>query len=317
MAAGFPETMLDSAFDRLAALVRRELGASDVRLLDRAETPPNASNVVHHRLDDARTVVATFESEQTDVDAVRRRLAMLVDTFAESLADPAGERFRAARHSVSSSLFEELRALAVRAQSLDVVVVDADSPIVWGSSRGGVLPSGPPVPLADVSRPRLVQKDDGSAPEMVGEKLVAAEHLATESAPAVGEASTDKQDVEAVANPDGSQVSLMAVPKAEDDLLVEEAVSAVRKLAETEHVHKGRTLRHVHRDQERGLGYLTLSFSGIYLLVLVYRGTFDELRAERAAHEALPRIERLVLALPPFDPEPQPQGQVVSLRRRR
>jgi hypothetical protein len=44
---------------------------------------------------------------------------------------------------------------------------------------------------------------------------------------------------------------------------------------------------------------------------------FDELRAERATHEALPRIERLVAALPPLDPEPQPMGGVIAFRRQR
>jgi hypothetical protein len=276
---------VESSFDRFAALVRRELGASDVRLLDPAETPPDAPNVAHHKLGDARTVLVTFESAPSDIEALRRRLAMLVGTFAESLADPAGERFRAARQPVSSSLFDELRALSARAQSHDVVVIDADSPIVWGSARRGVLPSRKAVPLADVSHPRLVDNtDEASSPE-----------LSEVLGPGV----------------------VVAVPGADDDGIVDDALAEVRQLAEGGHVHKGRALRHAHVDQARGLGFLTLSFSGIYLLVLVYRGTFDELRAERAAQEALPRIERLVLALPPLDPEPQPAGQVVSLRARR
>jgi hypothetical protein len=275
---------VESPFDRFAALVRRELGASDVRLLDPAETPPDAPNVAHHKLGDARTVLVTFESEPSDIDALRRRLAMLVEGFAEALADPACDRFRAARTPVSSSLHEELRALSARAQSLDVVVIDADSPIVWGSSRRGVLPSRRGVPLADVSHPRLVDSDDPSAPEL---------------SEVMGPGLTPP------------------APGTEEERTIDDALAAVRKLAEEGQVHRGRPLRHAHLDQARGLGYLALSFSGIYLLVLVYQGTFDELRAERAAQEALPRIERLVLALPPLDPEPQPAGQVVSLRRRR
>jgi hypothetical protein len=73
-------------------------------------------------------------------------------------------------------------------------------------------------------------------------------------------------------------------------------------------------LRHVSRE---GSSYLVLSFSSIYLLCMVFDGDFDELRAERAAHESLPRIERLVQALPPLDPDPQPMGEVVALRRPR
>jgi hypothetical protein len=284
---------LESSFDRFSALVRRELGGSDVRLLDPAETPPFAPNVAHDRLPDGRTVLVTFENAPEDIDALRRRLSILVSTFAESLSDPAGDKFRAARPPVSTSLFDELKALAARAQAIDVVVIDADSPILWGSARKGVLPTRTAVPLADVSAPRLVS-DDASAPELVDASAAAA-------------------------GPNG-HAAVANVEDEGDEGAVQYALTAVRALAGFAgggNVHKGRPLRHTEVDVDKRTGYLVLSFSGIYLLVLVYRGTFDELRAERAAHEALPRIERLVLALPPLDPEPQPAGQVVALRRRR
>jgi squalene synthase HpnC len=51
--------------------------------------------------------------------------------------------------------------------------------------------------------------------------------------------------------------------------------------------------------------------------LLVFEADLDELRAERAVVEALVRIERLVLALPPMDPEPAPRAGVVALRRPR
>ena len=88
----------------------------------------------------------------------------------------------------------------------------------------------------------------------------------------------------------------------------------MRALGTLEGLHKGRHFRHVEREQDF---YLALSFSGIYLLCVVFDAPFDELRAERAAHESLPRIERLVQALPPLDPEPQPMGGVIALRRPR
>jgi hypothetical protein len=93
------------------------------------------------------------------------------------------------------------------------------------------------------------------------------------------------------------------------------AIALVRKLPYVGQAHKGRHFRHAEASSD--LGVLALSFSGIYVLILVFEGDFDELRAERAASEALPRIERLVLALPPFDPEPTPIGDAMALRRPR
>ena len=71
------------------------------------------------------------------------------------------------------------------------------------------------------------------------------------------------------------------------------------------------------RSREADLAYFAHSFAGIYLVVLVFDGVFDELRSERAVTEALPRIESLVLALPPQGPDAGPSGDVVALRRNR
>ena len=46
---------------------------------------------------------------------------------------------------------------------------------------------------------------------------------------------------------------------------------------------------------EDDLGLLARSFAGIYVLVLLYGGRFDELKTERHLHSALPMIERLVM----------------------
>ena len=73
-------------------------------------------------------------------------------------------------------------------------------------------------------------------------------------------------------------------------------------------------LRHMERQGE--VPFVAHSFASIYLLVLVYESSFDELRAERAMVDAIPRVERLVLALPPLDPQPPFEGAgAVAMRR--
>jgi hypothetical protein len=93
------------------------------------------------------------------------------------------------------------------------------------------------------------------------------------------------------------------------------AIQEVRELPGIPALRRGRPLLHVVRED--AFGYVARSFAGIYLLVIVYDAPFDELRAERALVEAMPRIEGLVLALPPLDPGPAPTANVVAFRRRR
>jgi hypothetical protein len=93
------------------------------------------------------------------------------------------------------------------------------------------------------------------------------------------------------------------------------AIHSVRGWPELAAQRKG---RHVRKIERQGQDYLVAhSFAGIYLVVLVYNASFDELRAERAVVEALPRIERLVMALPPLDPQPFEGGGVMAMRRPR
>jgi len=114
-------------------------------------------------------------------------------------------------------------------------------------------------------------------------------------------------------DPDGAPAS------ADDARLAEvsrHALQAVRGLVELPAIRKGKRVRHVERDGKAP--FLVHSCAGIYLLTLVFAAAFDELRAERAVLESLPSIERLVLALPPLDPDPPRKGAgVISMRRPR
>ena len=287
-------------FDRFVTLAKRELSADDVRVLASNETPPDAPNVLVARLADGRHVLATFAEEPKDKDALVRRLAMLADTFADALAAPPSERIRA-RPRPASSLHEELKALAQRARALDVVVIDTDSPVVWACAS---VPAQPRARneflLRDVSDRELASHvDDDSGPLqdiMEATDRTSRDHSKLIPAESAAAMISDDEEVE------------------KESETTRRAISAIRRLP-LEGLHKGRHLRHVERDQDF---FLALSFSGIYILCLVFDAEFDELRAERAAAESLPRIERLVQALPPLDPDPpQPMGGVVALRGRR
>ena len=95
------------------------------------------------------------------------------------------------------------------------------------------------------------------------------------------------------------------------------ALRAVRALPEIAALRKGKPLRYVQRSGDAPL--VAHAFASIYLLVVVFEPNqvFDELRAERAIVQSLSRVERLVMALPPHEPEPTQGAGVISMRRSR
>lgn len=288
-----------TVFDRFVALAKKELAAEDVQILGAGEAPPHASNVVLSRLPDGRHVVASFAEPPKEPEVLSRRLGILAGTFAGALAGSPSERHRA-RPAVGMSLHEELKALAARARATDVVVVDVDSPVVWGSATVPARPRARNnLVLRELSQRELVSHPDGESGPL--QDVVAPD----ESSPFMG-----SEIAGAAANGTPEEDGVTDA----DPEVTRRAIEALRKNPDLAALHKGRHLRHVARDGEY---FLALSFSGIYVLCLVFEGDFDELRAERAAQDSLPRVERLVEALPPLDPEPQPMGGVVSLRARR
>jgi hypothetical protein len=286
--------MQQPPLERLVALVRRDLRASDVRILEpgqeetavvaplaSADAPPDgeaAVQTLRRDLPGGRVLVVSFANAVDDVDARARRLEMLIDSFRETLdASAATAATRAAsRPPPGLSLHEELSALAERCEAVDALVIDARSPVVWGAAdreRG----SHPDTPPADVVRLDDHRPSDPDAP----------------------------RDSRTMA----SLTPREALPPSPAD----RAISAVRALPAIHGLHKGGHLHHLVRGDD--LGYLARSFAGIYVLIVVFEKPFDELGAERAIHQSLPSIERLVLALPPLDPTPM--GGAAAIRRGR
>jgi hypothetical protein len=277
--------MESGSLERLIALVRRELGAESVRVLDATEAMTPADNVVHAKLPDGRQLAVAFAGAPPARAALVRRLAILTATFAQSLEQ--GGR-TCSRPTPARSLQEELRALAVRARALDAAVIDAHSPVVWGAGS------------AEHERP---------PPEKLGLELVPVD---VSRAPIPPEAPLS--GFSAAANSDGDDdAETPSLERARE--LTARAIHMVRELPGLAGLRKGGHVAQVVRGGE--VVALARSFASIYLLVLAFEGPFDELRAERAVEDSLPRIERLVLALPPLDPKPAPIAGVIALRRGR
>jgi len=300
--------------ERFLGLVRRELESDEASLLEPGSVVEDAPELISAQLEDGRQVVARFATPPENREVLSRRLAILVSTFAESLRTPARP---ASRPPVTTSLLEELQVLAARAQAIDVVVIDAHSPVVWGSARGffeQVAVDAPEVQeairLIRISRIELLQlvKGDASDSETAPDEASSQPEQETERRPptlsvTIGGAA-DKKEPEL---PEGADAASAA--------LTRRAIHAIRELPAIARLRRGRVLHH--SFQSESFGYLVQSFASIYLVLLVFDGLFDEFRAERALQDALPRIERLVLALPPHDPTPAPMGAVIRLSRRR
>ncbi|MFO0666117.1 MAG: hypothetical protein U0174_19345 [Polyangiaceae bacterium] len=279
-----------SSDGRFFALVKRELTADDVRILSSgASSTDEAPNMIRATLPDGRIVVATFAEAPADRDALRRRFQMLASSFSESAREQGGSG------QVVRSLREELRSLAQRAMAENAIVLDAQSPLVWGSAR--VTPS--------VSRPELEDLRDVSTHELA--RLLPAHDVDEDESPLPPRSSLPPSFESESHNDRGPEPQ---------DARTARVLFAVRALPQVNALRSGKPFAHTQKVEDGETGFVVHSFGGIYMLVLVFAEAFDELRAERATKEALPRIERLVLSLPPHDPDDS-RGNVVSLKRPR
>lgn len=284
MTDGVRPPMKDGVVDRFVSLVLRELGAQSARIAQPEE--PEPANALTTHLRDGRRVDVVFEGPIADRAAISRRLQMMVDAFESALAeeDQPAER----RRVPAISLREELRALAERARAADALVIDAHSPVTWATAKGTYGPA-----VVDPEVKKEIELHQLSRRDLIDSLR--------------GDDDDEDDSEPPSANPPETQAES---PMPEHS---ERALTAVRELPSIASLRKGGHLAHVLREDD--FGWLARSFAGIYVLVLVFDHLFDELRAERAVRDSLPRIERLVLALPPLDPEPV--GKVMAMRKRR
>ena len=279
--------------ERLLELVRSELKADDARL-ELGGRDPAGDDVIWCRTREGHRVVVTFDGERPELEATREKLESLVAAFGETLE--AAVETTLAPSDPQHALDESLDVLAAQTRALAALVVDASSPMVWGSS---LKPRGP----EDVLDAFDFQRIHASALEA---ELELVPLLAGGEVPET--------------LPDDVAEYLVRVRALPELAHRDEAEWSTRGHA----LEAGATVRHAlegdpanTRMVDHGeCPFLARNFAGPYWLILVFAvDDFSELHAEAAAIHATPWLTRLVEALPPI--QPGGGGKVISLRRLR
>ncbi|MFO7564155.1 MAG: hypothetical protein R6X02_16030 [Enhygromyxa sp.] len=273
---------------RFLDLVRRELDCQDARFEFGGESPREPDRV-WASVPGGWRVVARFDRlPEADRESRSEKLETLIAAFSGvgSVLQVRSPRF--ASPSAARELDDALALLAEKADALRAVVIDEDSPVLWGSSE---IPAGledveaamwigelaDSAAAAGLDLVELVQLEPGQLRERVAglEPRKLRERL-IRKLPHVRELGSHRD------------AELWRA-----HFVTCRAIAAVRRAPER------------HEAMEDELGWLARDFGGIYHVILVYDGPFSELGAARVMLRALPAIENLVLALPPIDPTPK------------
>ena len=286
--------MTDEALLKLLELVRARLGADDARA-EIGGREPTAHGLISAPIRPGLRVVAVFDTPPANVERLQERLSALVSVLAspndrptpalDIPAPPAGP-------SLEAALF----ALATRAGALRALIVDEQSPVVWGTSHADTLPADVATATSIAQTAFALDRADLDLADLLVRP-------SEEVEAALGKSSLSPAEKRGVLGVIAGLAESGRLYNRRDwfcDILASKAVTLVRRQ------------RDVSLVREPVLGVLARSFSNIYRILLVFEGRFSPLQAEAAVIAALPLIESLVAALPPVDPSPG--GKVVALR---
>ena len=291
--------MSDTALRRFLELVARELGADDARA-EIGGREPSGPGVLFTSLSDGWRVVAIFDQPPTEsaLSAAQTKLERLALTFTHTLADLNPPTPPSAAGLPARRLDDALEGLRARTGAVAAVVIDGNSPVLWGSSEG----QRETVNVDDLAR-------IGSALAVARDRGVTIDQLTVRDADLLM-ASLRNRGIERAVD----ELLAFLVARDQDEvtlrhrLLTALAIAAVRIK-----VHRGDHARSVHHEAQ--YGYIARGLANIYQIVVVFAGPFSELHVESAILHAMPTIEELLFALPPVDPPPS-KGQVIRLRPR-
>lgn len=292
--------MSEHSLTRLLDLITRELGAQEARI-EFGGTPPDDATTLWASLPGGWRVVTRFAEPRDDAKHLNLKLRQLAASFFEIPPEPPRPYPEGYTNWTTRRLDDELCSLAARTGAVSAVVIDFQSPVVWGTSEPrigdeSVTSAQKLSQLAEMAERGGVRLVDlASLPEdQVDEALARAELNE-------GSRATLRRELGRLSSLDPKQRFA--------EVLTSRAIARVRRPGADDAPASSHFREVVHQDN---LGYLARSFAGIYVALLVFKNTYSELHAEAALLHALPVIERLVFALPPIEPPPK-GGQVVKL----
>lgn len=292
--------MSETPITRLLDLITRELGAKETRL-ELGGTPPDDAVSLWAPLPGGWRVVTRFFEPRDDAKQLSLKLRQLAGSFFElppRAPEPNPEGYT---NWTTRRLDDELCALAARTGAISAVVIDFQSPVLWGTSEPrigdeSVFSAQQTAQLAEMAeRGGLRLLDLCSLPE---ERVDAA----------LGESDLNEAS-RATLRRELRRLRALDPKQRISEVITSQAIAQVREPSGDDSPPSAHFRKVVH---DEGLGYLARSFASIYVVVLVFKNTYSELHAEAALLHALPVIERLVLALPPVEPPPK-GGRVVKL----
>lgn len=273
---------------RLLELARRELCATDSFLRIGGESPTD-ERCVEHPLRPGCHWVVTMPQAPTDRAAIAQRMAELAKAFDGTVGEALAEVEHLGLSNVPGdpqALGRVLAALRDTTGALAALVIDRQSPMVWGSSE-------PELGLTD--QPRLIE---------------VAEVLMRPSVPSA-------QEFAKTEPPRGPEPAELARARRALRDAAQGREHGPRDLAVI-----GRALLRL-RDwasadafapQGDQPGAAFKEIIGLYRVVLVFEQPFSPLKIEGVLRRAAPIIERHIVELPPLEPTPK-GARVLPLRR--
>lgn len=284
---------------KLLDVVKRELEAVEARI-ELGTREPDDPSVLCSSLKNGWRLVVVFAEPPTAKDELSERLEVYAKSFTGLTTHP--EDWSAmSRELVGRRLDDELAEISERAGALRALVIDRQSPMIWGTS--GARRADEDVDTGIKTAEALDAAVKGG---------VDIEQLLSGSAEEVRELLNKRGAPGTFLSRESDRIR--SESRSENawrhHVLVSCAIRGVRRLlaADTQGAH----LREMVHQPPRF--YLARAFASIYCLIVVFDEEFSELHAEAAVVHGIAAIERLVMALPPVDPPPR-GGKVISLRQ--